>query len=86
MKTYNSKVIIKLTKVYFGDVEHEVKVTYIKGGWNVRVYTNGLVNQEIRVFDRADIGTAAREMLRWEDKCGNISKLAHSARERGYCK
>ena len=86
MKTYKSKVIQPLLRIYFDNVDHDVKVTYIKGGWNVRVYTNGLVNQEIRVFDRADIGKTAREMLRWEDKCGNVSKFAHAARERGYCK
>lgn len=86
MQTYKSKVVVAFKKVYFKEVDHEVVVTCINGGWNVRVLTEGEVNQEIRVFERIDIGKAAREMLRWEDKCGNISKLARSARERGYCK
>ena len=68
------------TRVLLGTVEHDVKVTHINGGWNVRVYTNGEVSQEMRVTDRTDVGKAAREMLRWEAKCGNVSDLANNAR------
>lgn len=62
--------------------KHEIKVTRIGDGWNVRCYTNDTLNQEIRVFDRLDIGRAAREMLRWEDKNGNWSDLATHARKK----
>lgn len=81
-KISKDKIIKTLTKIYFDWVEHEVKVTKIGSGWNVRVYTNGEVSQEVRVFDRSRIGIAAREMLRWEDKCGNLSKFASNARNR----
>ena len=84
MQTYKNKPIVRFQRCYFREVDHEVRVTRINNGWNVRVFTEGQVNQEIRVFDRIDIGKAAREMLRWEDKCGNFSKLASAARERGY--
>ena len=62
--------------------KHEVTVRRIGSGWNVRVLIDGVVNQEMRVFNRQDIGTAARDMLRWEDKVGNISKYADSSRNR----
>jgi len=80
MKTERRVVTFK--RCYFDFVTHEVKVTRIGDGWNVRIYTNGEVNQETRVYDRTRIGPVAREMLRWEDKCGNISKAASAARKR----
>lgn len=64
--------------------EHSVKVTKIGKGWNIRVLIDGAVNQELRVYDPRDIGTAAREMLRWEDKCGNWSDYARASRERNF--
>lgn len=69
-----------------GAVEHEVKVTRMEVGYGVRVFTNGVLNQEGRVETREEIGPCARELLRWEDKCGNISPLATCARERSYQK
>lgn len=69
--------------VIMNDCTHEIKVTYLgKSRWGVRCFMNGELNQEIQVGCREDIGVAAREMLRWEDKCGNISKFASAARER----
>lgn len=63
---------------------HTVKVTRIPGkGYGVRVYLDGVLNQEEVVQDRCDIGPAARSMLRVEDKCGNISEYADRARHRG---
>lgn len=82
MKTYLEEVVVPFQRVYFGNVEHEVRVTRIGKGWNCRVLTNGSVNQEVRVFDQRHIGHACATMLRWEDKCGNISKYADSARTR----
>lgn len=71
-----------MDQVIMGEVTHDVKVTRIGDGWNIRIYTNDKVNQEMRVFDKRDVGWAARYMLRWEDKCGNISRFATAARER----
>lgn len=66
-----------------GDVQHEIKVTRITPKlWGVRCFTNGILNQEIRVQCKADIGVASAEMLRWEDKCGNHSQQATASRER----
>lgn len=70
-------------RVLQGPVEHNVKVTHLKGvGYGVRVFVNGELNQEDVAACRADIGNVARRMLRMEDKCGNLSGLAHEARFR----
>jgi len=82
MKQYKSEGVVPFQRVYFGNVRHEVTVRRIGKGWNCRVLTNGTVNQEVRVFDRQNIGVACREMLRWEDKCGNYSAYASAARDR----
>lgn len=71
-----------MKQIMLGRVEHDVKVTRIGDGWNVRVLVNGEPNQEIRVYDKRDIGRAVKEMLRWEDKCGNISDMADKSRDR----
>lgn len=66
-----------------GNVTHEIKVTRIKPKlWGVRCFTNGVLNQEIQVHCKTDIGVAAAEMLRMEDKCGNHSDQASASRER----
>ncbi len=65
-----------------GNVEHSIKVTRLRNVWGVRCFTNGILNQEIRVKDRQDISVAVAEMLRWEDKCGNISPMATASRNR----
>ena len=70
-------------KVLQESVTHDVKVTHLKGhGYGIRVMVNGQINQEGIAPTRADIGPVAREMLRMEDKCGNISDYASSARHR----
>ena len=72
-----------MKRVLLGECEHKIKVTYLGNKtWGVRCFVNGELNQEIQVGDRRDIGTAAREILRWEDKCGNISSYASSSRDR----
>lgn len=68
--------------VITGDCEHEIKVTRIGTGWNVRCFVNDTLNQEIRVKCREDIGVAANEMLRNEVKNGNFSRMASAARRR----
>ena len=61
---------------------HDIKVTRIGKGWNVRCFRDGKVIDEIRVFARVDIGVAIKEMLRWEDKMGAISDMAFKSRKR----
>ena len=65
-----------------GECEHEVTVRCINGRYHVRVFLDGALNQEAVCESKLDIGWTARSLLRWEDKCGNISKFASSARER----
>jgi hypothetical protein len=80
MERYNQ--LIKMQRLLVGSCEHEVTVRCINGRYHVRVLLNGVVNQEAVCESKLDIGWTARSLLRWEDKCGNISKFASSARER----
>lgn len=72
----------RMQRCMVGHCEHEVTVKCINGQYHVRVFLNGVLNQEARCESRADIGWTARSLLRWEDKCGNYSKFASAARER----
>jgi len=74
--------IIQIQRCIVGECEHEVTVRCINGRYHVRVLLNGVVNQEAVCESKLNIGLTARNLLRWEDKCGNISKFAGSARER----
>lgn len=74
--------LIRMKRCLVGECEHEVTVRCINGRYHVRVLLDGEINQEAVCYSRADIGWTARSLLRWEDKCGNISRFAHSARER----
>lgn len=74
--------LIRVQRMLKGACEHEVRVTCINSRYHVRVLTDGEVNQEAVCQTRAEIGFTARSLLRWEDKCGNISELATSARKR----
>ena len=74
--------LIRIQRCIVGECEHEVTVRCINGRYHVRVLLNGAVNQEAVCDSKIDIGFTARSLLRWEDKCGNISKFASSARER----
>lgn len=72
-----------MKRVLCGEVEHNVKVTRVAPGiWGIRVFVDGVLNQESSVDDRTLIGDEIRSMLRMEDKCGNISELAHNSRFR----
>jgi hypothetical protein len=71
-----------MKKILQGECTHEVKVTRMFDGYGVRVYTNGELNAETKVRDRIDIGPAAKDLLRWEDKLGNISDYASASRHR----
>lgn len=74
--------LVRMQRCLVGECQHEVKVCRINGKYHVRILLNGEVNQEAVCNNKIDIGYTARSLLRWEDKCGNISKFAHSARER----
>ena len=74
--------LIRLQRCLVGECEHEVTVRCINGRYHVRVLLNGDVNQEAVCESKLDIGWTARSLLRMEDKCGNISNFASSARER----
>lgn len=74
--------IVRMVRCIVGECQHEITVRRIGKRWHCRCLVDGVVNQEVAVFNRSDIGFACREMLRWEDKCGNFSKFASAARER----
>lgn len=76
------KLITPPQRVLAGMCEHEVTVRQINGMYHVRVLVNGEVNQEAVCNSKLDIGYTARSLLRWEDKCGNISDFASAARRR----
>jgi hypothetical protein len=76
------KQTLFMQRMYFDEVKHEVTVTRIGGIYCCRVYTNGLLNQEAIAQNQSEIGYVCKDLLRWEDKCGNISAFASSARER----
>ncbi len=65
-----------------GEITHKIKVTFINGGWNVRLFVNGKLTSELRVYVRRDIGVAARELLRTSDKLGEPSKYSQAMRHR----
>lgn len=73
---------IRIQRCLAGQCEHAVTVRCISGRYHVRVFLDGVLNQEAVCNSKADIGWTARSLLRWEDKCGNISDFASSARKR----
>jgi hypothetical protein len=76
------KQLVRIQRCIVGDVEHEVTVRNINGNYHCRVFVNGELNQEAVCYNKRDIGYTCRNLLRWEDKCGNISEFASAARER----
>jgi len=77
-----SKTIISPVKIMMGNVTHEVTVRSINNQYHCRVFTNGVLNQEAVCFQKLHISATCRDLLRWEDKLGNISNFASSARNR----
>ena len=70
-------------KIMQGHVEHTVKVTALGHGvYGCRVFINGVLNAENRCKGKENIHAACIDLLRFEDKLGNWSKFAHSARMR----
>jgi len=76
------KQLVRIQRCILGEVEHEVTVCNINGNYHCRVFTNGELNQEAVCYNKCDIGYTCRSLLRWEDKCGNISEFASAARKR----
>ena len=59
-----------------------IKVTFIKNRWHARLLEGSKILDEMACSTRQDIGWICREMLRWYDKNGGISKWASEARKR----
>ena len=78
------QTILTPQRVCLGEVNHEVKVNRIGDVYHCQVFTNGELNQEAIAKNRSEIGFVCKDLLRWEDKCGNISAFATSARKRLY--
>ena len=76
------ETILRPQRVCLGRVTHEVKVTRINNRYHCRVFTDGILNQEGVANSRKEISYVCRDLLRWEDKCGNISDFATSARNK----
>ena len=74
--------LVRIQHCLLGLAEHEVTVRNINGAYHCRVFTNGVLNQEAVCNSKLDIGYTCRSLLRWEDKCGNISDFATAARAR----
>lgn len=76
------KQLVRIQHCILGEVEHEVTVRNINSNYHCRVLVNGEINQEAVCNNKRDIGYTCRSLLRWENKCGNISEFATAARER----
>jgi len=76
------KQVLPVQHIYFDNVEHEVKVNRIGDVYHCQVFTNGILNQEAIAENQSEIGYVCKDLLRWEDKCGNLSAFASSARAR----
>jgi len=48
----------------------------------IRIFVDGKLSQESVVQCRSEISKEIKSMLRMEDKCGNISDMAHASRVR----
>lgn len=64
------------------DVDIDITVTRIKNCYHSRMIVAGRVVKEMACSEKCDIGWISREMLRWYDKLGGVSKFASAARER----
>lgn len=71
-----------LNILYEGGIMLNIKVTKICNKWHARLLDDGKVLDEMACASRLDIGWICREMLRWYDKAGNVSKWAASARKK----
>ena len=58
------------------------KTTFIKNKFHVRLLEDDLVINEMACQDKIDVGWCCKEMLRWFDKLGGVSKMASASRDR----
>lgn len=61
------------------------KVTKINKKYHIRLLENDLLINEMACKLKLDIGFCCTYMLRWYDKLGGESKMAHASRRRNYC-
>ena len=60
-----------------------IKVKYLgKGIYGCRLYRNDRLIQTKNGCTKSEIGDVCREMLRWQNKGGSLSKYAHASRHR----
>lgn len=59
-----------------------IKVTRIKNRYHSRLIAEGVAVREMACVNKCDIGWISREILRWYDKLGGVSKFAAAARVR----
>lgn len=59
-----------------------IKVTRINNRFHARLYQEDKVIDEMACELKCDIGWICREMLRWFDKNGGVSRWAMNARKR----
>ena len=65
------------------NVDPSIKVTFLGKGWGIRCFSpTGKIFDEAFVKTRLEIGLACRDLLRWWDKLGGVSKYADRARHR----
>ena len=74
--------ILLQKRILLGLVKHEVTVRNINGRYHCRVFVDGELNSEGVTKHKSHIGAVCRDLLRWEDKCGNVSNYADRARHR----
>ena len=60
----------------------DIKVTKIRNRWHARLLDGSKILNEMACISKLDIGWICREMLRWYDKNGGISKFAVQARKK----
>jgi len=65
------------------DGDPYIKVTCLGDGWGIRLFRpNGTIHSEGHADCKFMIGVIARNLLRWWDKMGGMSKYASRARHR----
>jgi len=60
----------------------EIKITKLKNRFHARLILHGKILDEMACQMKVDIGHICREMLRWQDKCGNSTPQTRAARKR----
>jgi len=81
-RQYKYRMKLTIRKFMLQHCTHEITVKRINGKYHCRVFTNGELNQEAVCDTAQDINYTCRNLLRTEDKMGNWSSFASSARTR----